>query len=297
MAIMTSARDISFKQLLVATDLSPASLLSLPYVVAIARRFDSTVFVAHVIPMFVYETARPQSIQAVTTECHAGAQEKLTEITGKLRAEAIEARTLLGEGDVGVVLSEWIDKHRFDLIAMGTTGRSGVRKLVLGSMAEEMIRVAECPVLTVGPEIYNEGPSALKDILCATDFSPDSAHAVLYARSLAERSASRLIIVHVRLAGEEQESERALRQRLNELVVSRADLPALSEVVVAEGKPGDKILEIANQHAADLIVIGVRGVGSMPRLASHFGSTAHNIVLRARCPVLTVRAPQNESTA
>ncbi len=86
MATMTSARDISFKQMLVATDLSPASLRSLSYVVAIARRFDSTVFVAHVIPMFVYETACPQSIQAVTAECHAGTQEKLTKITGKLRA-------------------------------------------------------------------------------------------------------------------------------------------------------------------------------------------------------------------
>lgn len=172
MAVMASARGISFKQILVATDLSPASLASLPYVVSIAQRFGATVFVAHVIPISVYETARPQSMQAVTTECRAGAQEKLKEITGELRAQGIEARTLLGEGDVGVVLSSWIDEHGFDLMAMGTTGRSGVRKLVLGSMAEEMIRVAECPVLTVGPEVSNEAPSALNNILCATDFSP-----------------------------------------------------------------------------------------------------------------------------
>lgn len=297
MATKTSAPPISFRQMMVATDLSPASIRSLPYVVAIARRFGSTVFVAHVVPLEIYGAARPQSMEAVTKETQAGAQEKLAEIVGKLRAQRVEARTLLGEGDVGVVLSEWIHEHHFNLIAMGTTGRSGVRKLVLGSMAEEMIRDAECPVLTVGPEISSEAPAGLETILYATDFSRDSAHAALYARSLVERSASRLIVLHVRVAGEEQESERALRQRLSELVGSRADHPALSEVVVAEGKPADKILEIANQHAADLIVIGVRGAGAMPRLASHFGSTAHDIVLRARCPVLTIRAPRTEGTA
>ena len=295
MATKANALPISFRQILVATDLSAASVLSLPYVVAIARRFGSTIFVGHVIPLMIYGAARPQSMEVVTKEARAAAREKLAEIVGRLRAQTVKARTLLGEGDVGVVLSDWIHEHHLELIAMGTTGRSGVRKLVLGSVAEEMIRVAKCPVLTVGPEISNEAPAGLGIILYATDFSRDSAHAALYARSLAERSASRLIVVHVRGAGDGQESERALRQRLTELVRRRADHPALSEVVVAGGKPADKILQVANQHAADLIVIGVRGVGAVPRLASHFGSTAHDIILRARCPVLTVRA--TESTA
>jgi nucleotide-binding universal stress UspA family protein len=297
MATNTSAPPISFRQIMIATDLSPASIRSLPYVVAIAQRFGSTVFVAHVIPLAIYGVARPQSLDAATKEAQAGAQENLTEIVRKLRTQGVEARTLLGEGDVGVILSEWIHEYHFELLAMGTTGRSGVRKLVLGSMAEEMIRDAECPVLTVGPEISSEAPAGFETILYATDFSPDSTHAALYARSLAERSALRLIVLHVRVAGEEQGSERALRKRMSEFAESRADHPALSEVVVAEGKPAEKILEIANQHAADLIVIGVRGAGATPRLASHFGSTAHDIVLRARCPVLTVRVPRTEDTA
>jgi nucleotide-binding universal stress UspA family protein len=293
----TSAAPIAFRHIMVATDLSPASIRSLPYVVAIAQRFGSTVFVAHVIPLEIYGVARPQSLEAVTKEAHAGAQEKLAELVGQLRKQGVEARTLLGEGDVGIILSEWIHEHHLELIAMGTIGRSGVRKLVLGSMAEEMIRDAECPVLTVGPEISSEAPAGLKTILYATDFSRDSTHAALYARALAERSALRLVFLHVRVAGEGQESERALRQRLSKLVESQPDNPGVSEVVVAEGKPADKILEIANQHAADLIVIGVRGAGAMPRMASHFGSTAHDIVLRARCPVLTVRLPRTEGTA
>jgi nucleotide-binding universal stress UspA family protein len=293
----TSAAPIAFRHIMIATDLSPASVRSLPYIVAIAQRFGSTVFVAHVIPLEIYGVARPQSLEAVTKEAHAGAQEKLAELVGQLREQGVAARTLLGEGDVGIILNDWIHEHHFDMIAMGTTGRSGVRKLVLGSMAEEMIRDAECPVLTVGPEISSEAPAGLKTILYATDFSRESAHAALYARALTERSALQLIVLHVRLVGEDQGSERALRQRLSEFVESQVDHSALSEVVVAEGKPADKILEIANQHAADIIVIGVRGAGPMPRLASHFGSTAHDIVLRARCPVLTVRVPRTEDTA
>lgn len=297
MATDTSAPPISFRRIMIATDLSSASIRCLPYIVAIARQFGSNVFVAHVIPLEIYGAARPQSMEAVTKEAQAGAQEKLAEVMGQLRAQGVEARTLLGEGDVGVILSQWIHEHHFELIAMGTTGRSGVRKLVLGSLAEEMIRDAACPVLTVGPEISSEARAGLETILYATDFSLDSGHAALYAQSLAQRSASRLVVLHVRVAGKKQESERALRQRLSRLVDSRAAHPALCEVVVAEGKPADKILEIANQHAADLIVVGVRGAGAVPRLASHFGSTAHDIVLRARCPVLTVRVPRTEGIA
>lgn len=297
MTTKTSAAPISFRQLLVATDLSPASVRSLPYIVGIAQRFDSTVFIAHVIPLLIYGVARPQSLEAAAKEVQEGAQEKLAAIAAKLRAQGIETRTLLAEGDIALVLPEWVREHHIELIAVGTTGRSGIRKLALGSTAEEIIRIAECAVLAVGPETSEESPAELQRILYATDFSADSAHAARYAISLAECSASRLIIVHVRGESKEQESGHALRQRLSELVASRGGHSALSEVLVAEGNPTDKIIEIANQHAADLIVIGVRGAGALPRLASHFGSTAHDIVVRARCPVLTVRAPRSEDAA
>ena len=78
---------------------------------------------------------------------------------------------MLEEGDIGVILPRWIKKNHIDLVAVGTTGRSGVRKLALGSIAEEIVRDAECPVLTVGQAAASTAGTkvALRGILYATN--------------------------------------------------------------------------------------------------------------------------------
>lgn len=292
MSATASLTAIKLKHILVATDLSPASLWSLPYVTAIARQYDATVYMAHVIPLGTYVAARPQSFDAIEEECRKTAQEKLDTFSAGVRKHGIQVQTLLTEGDVGVVLPDWIKKHDIDLVAVGTTGRSGVRKLVLGSIAEEIIREADCPVLTVGPASSDGSPVTLRSILYATDFSADSLQAAMYALSIAVHHDARLIVLHVRDEPGVEESKASLARRLHDLIPKDSNLAAKPEVLVAEGRPTKKILEIASEHSVDLIVIGVRGGGEFPRAASHFGSTAHDIIVRASCPVLTVRAPQ-----
>jgi nucleotide-binding universal stress UspA family protein len=289
MRITAKAAAIKIKRILVATDLSDASLWSLPYVTEIANRYSSMVFLAHAIPLETYAVARPQSFDRIEAECLKGAQRTLDSLSAGLQGHGVQTRTLLTEGDTGVILPQWIKKHRIDMVAVGTVGRSGVRKLLLGSVAEEIIRTAECPVLTVGQaSALSAGMTVtIRNIIHATDFSADSLEAGAYAVSLAQHHRSRLVVLHVRSEHESKLPKATLAEQLQRSIPGGLNLNA--ETLIAEGNAATKILEIANEHSASLIVIGVRGAGEWPRRASHFGSTAHDIVLGAPCPVFTVR--------
>lgn len=292
MSTTASAIALQLKHILVATDLSQASLWSLPYVIEIGRQYGSTVYVGHVIPFGTYVAVRPQTFDAVEEEVRQGAQKKLDSFAAEIKGHGVPTKTLLGEGDAGEVILGWIKEHQIDLVAVGTTGRTGVRKFVLGSFAEEIVRDAKCPVLTVGPA-SSAKQVAWRHILCATDFSDDSTEAAAYAVSLAGRHKTHLTMLHVRNEEDVKVSRASLAERMEKMIPSEANLSASAEVLIAEGKPGTKILEIAGEHSADLIVIGVRGAG-WSRAASHFGSTAHEIIVGASCPVLTVRASKQE---
>lgn len=289
MSTTASIKAFKLKHILVATDLSPASVWSLPYVIEIGRQYGSTVYVGHVIPFGTYVAVRPQTFDAVEEEVRQGAQKKLDSLAIEIKDRGVPAKTLLTEGDVGVELYTWVKKHHIDLVVVSTTGRSGVRKLALGSIAEEIVRDARCPVLTVGPASSASKRVALRNILYASDFSADSLRAGAFAISLAVHHRARLILLHVRTKEDGRLSKASLAERLGKLIPSKANLSVSAEVLIADGKPATKILEIADEHSVDLIVIGVRGSG-WSRAASHFGSTAHDIIVGASCPVLTARA-------
>lgn len=292
MAITSREAAVKLERILIATDLSPASLWSLPYVIDIAKKYGSTVFMAHAIPFGTYLVARPQTFDAIEEECRRGAQKKLDTYSAEVNEQSIPVQTLLSEGDIAVVLPEWISKNHIDLVAVGTTGRTGVRKLVLGSVAEEIVRDAECPVLTVGQGAASSAGTkvALRTILYATDFSADSLRARAYAMSLAEHHRARLILLYVSTQEDLKSSRMALVDRLQGVIPAGINIS--TERLIAKGKPCTKILEIASEHSVDLIAIGVRGAGGLSRVASHLGSTAHDIIVGASCPVLTARVPQ-----
>ena len=293
MRAVASSAAITLKNILVATDLSPASLQSLPHVVGVARQYGSTIYLATVIPLAIYGVARPESFHTIEMECHDYAQERLDRFSAGIGAQGIPAQVLLTEGDVALVIPDWIKQHKIDLLAVGTTGRGGLRKLFLGSTAEELIREVSRPVLTVGPALSGEAPASLRSILFATDFSAESFHAGQYACSMACHYTARLILLHVTDEHATQVSRRSLMRRLHDLIPEDLNLSNEPEELVAQGRPAGKILEIANQHSVDLIAIGVRGAGGLARAASHFGSTAHEVIVGATCPVLVVRAPDS----
>jgi nucleotide-binding universal stress UspA family protein len=190
-----------------------------------------------------------------------------------------------------------------DLIVMGTHGATGLERLLVGSVAEKVLRKAPCPVITV-PRLAppaSRADLALETILCAVDFSPSSTQALKYALSLAETAHGRLLLLHALewFAEEDDEaapsangaafptSEQDALAQLEELVPSDARSQCDAEALVGYGNPALEVLRVAAEQRADLIVLGVQGRGALD--LTLFGSTAQQVVRDATCPVLTVK--------
>jgi nucleotide-binding universal stress UspA family protein len=281
---------LSLKSILFATDFSVASMQALPYATGIAQRFDSKLYLVHIVPPEDYPPGWNSLDEAAQVACRA-AELKISSLLSTTPCSEVDCEAVVGNGDIWIGLSDFMRRHAIDLLVMSTVGRGGVRKFLLGSMAEEAMRESRCPVLTVGPESHAAEDRGLLQILYATDFSADSLAAAPYALAFAGNYSSRLTLVHA-LEGLPESpylDAQMARVRLRELVPLRVNLAATPNIIVEMGSPADVILKTADDTASDLIVIGAHGAGALARLASHFGSVAHKIVCRALCPVLTVR--------
>ena len=196
---------------------------------------------------------------------------------------------------------------------LGTHGRGGLSKLALGSVAEEVLRLASCPVLTIGPQAILPSANGVqfKAVLFATDFGPACAKAFRYALFFAEDCKAQLILLHIAdpihtfnvglepldqggyLQNELAESQAEMREnsarKLWKLIPSDARLAVMPKYLVETGFQAEGILSVAAMHKADLIVMGANEVRSA-RLASHIPwAVTHQVLCEARCPVLTVR--------
>jgi len=266
-----------FGNILFATDLSFTADAVVPHVIEIARVYRSKIYAVHV----------------KTSEWDGKQEEAVKGL--KDRLGSIPHEVVIKNGDVKPTLLKVAQQKNIDLIVVGTHGRTGLGRVLLGSVAEAIFREAACPVLTVGPRMLHKMLTPqIKEILFATDLTPVSAAAVRHAVSIAQENRSRLTILHVQpkpSPGEVLQSQDhatlALR-KLQELVPREFELWCDPYYMVEEGEPAEKILEVAAKYGADTIVLGIRphSVG----LATHLARpTAHRVVVGANCPVLTVR--------
>jgi nucleotide-binding universal stress UspA family protein len=186
-------------------------------------------------------------------------------------------------------------------VIVGTHGRSGFERLMLGSVTEKVLRKASCPVMTVprGSEDADTDPSRLfKRILCAVDFTESSMHALRHALSIAQEADATLTVVHVIeipadghempvLDGYVAKAQDAARARLASAIPEDARAYCTIDTVMPIGKAYREILRVADDRKANLLVIGVHGRGAVDRML--FASTAQQLVRMASCPVLTLR--------
>lgn len=292
----TGAR-ITLKNILFLTDFSEPSEAALPFAVAIAREFGATVQALHVLLPEPYVYTAPETTAVAIEAQEENAQAEMQRVEAQLTGVPHEVTVVRGVG-VWTALEEAITGCSADLIVLGTHGRTGAQKLLLGSVAEEIFRVARVPVLTIGPWVRNtvHNGARFNRVLFATDFTPESLAATPYAISLAQEHQARLILLHV-IRDHDVETKHqpggpsvadAMHQ-LHELVPKDAELWCRPEAVVEYGEPAARILEAAKERDADLIVIGVRNAGRLGAATHLERSVAHKVVAHAKCPVLTVR--------
>jgi nucleotide-binding universal stress UspA family protein len=285
--------NITLKNVLFATDFSPAAEKALVYATELAHRFGAALHVVNAV--------EPANYSLPPETWHVTDQTRDLE-TKKLRAflqtsfPKIESEVQIWEGPLSQVLASAIVRDRADLVVLGTHGHTGVGKLLLGSSAEEILRTAPCPVLTIGPHARSEQTLQLNEILYATDLSPASLSGACYAIALAQEYGARLTLLHVieeRKVDELVHSSDLIASSgrlLRSLVPADAILRFEPRCEVKQGVPAERILEVAQEVHAGLIVLGARRASGVPGAASHLPiATVHKVVANAPCPVLTVR--------
>lgn len=299
MQTVESTQRIALKNILFATDFSPCSSAALPYAFAFTRKYEATLHAAYIMPNdadLLFMT--PENWPTAMAEEDRRIKLCIEDLEQKL--QGLPHQLLTPKGKVADALLRIIEERDIDLLVLGTHGRSGVEKLFLGSVAEEIFRRAACPVLSVGPHASGrpEEQSQFKNIVFATDFSEESLAALPYTISLAEEDQAQLSLLHVveePAAGiaDIDAFKSSLLFRLDELVPPEAELWCHPESLLEFGhqlsRPAERIVQIAANHQADLIVLGVRPVHARFGLATHMASTTSEILTWAACPVLTVR--------
>jgi len=287
-----AAKPLALNKILWATDFSPSALASLPYAVAFARRYHSSVYLAHVIVPHPYPLVSPDVapyIEGLST----AASKRLSELSDSAPFTDLPCQTLLGHGEVAEELNGMVRDYQIDLVVAGTHGRRGLRRFLLGSVSEEIWRTAACPVLTVGPHVTKQAAAEIepRQILYPTDLSEESFSAARYALSFALEYASHLTVLHVvpsAIRTSVRLLARALRDEVRALIPAEADLWCEPDCVVESGDPAETILKVAREQQADLIVLGVRSPEELA--AQRIGNVAYRVVTEADCPVLTVRS-------
>lgn len=290
-------RDLDIKRILVPTDLSPQSIVSLQYARFFAERFNSALTLLYVDPIVfpVNETGTDIPLYFASTPDHIAALEK------EVRAYADAALQGVSYGVAAVVgqpvptIIQEQDERAADLVIMATHGLRGWRRLILGSVTEGVLRAGDCPVLSVS---RGEGrllmPDPVKKILCPINFTDVARASLEYASHLASVFDCELAVVHV---VEDEERKHALagspdvRGWIDPAVRNRCTY----KEIVLRGGAAERVLDCAEDLGADLIVIGAQH--KRFRDETVIGTTTERLVRFARIPVLSVPRRVEAETA
>jgi nucleotide-binding universal stress UspA family protein len=297
---------MQIKSIICATDFSDLSNNAVNYGISLAKEFGAKLYLCHVIDLssatmydeatFAFET------QYVHMEDYA--HERLRFLVG---AKDVDWEPLVTIGRAADEIARLAEEKKVDMAITATRGRSGLKRLVLGSVTEHLMRTLHCPLLTVkNPE---DIPDSEKDlevkfnrILVGCDFSPDSNLALQYGLSLAQEFQSELHLVHVvappiykDLSKSTKETRDRFRQDLNKQLKEKLEAMVPSDarnwckpnITLLTGRPDEELSKYAVVQDMDLLVMGVRGHGVVESL--FVGATTDRVVRKSPCAVLAVR--------
>jgi nucleotide-binding universal stress UspA family protein len=296
---LTEEFPIRMKRILFATNFTETSAAALPYAAAFARRFNAEICATHIIPHEEYAHLEPAQRDETVSRMKQTARKRIKRLLAQSRFNDIRFRIILDHGDVMETISKVVESEQIDLIVAGSHGRHGPQKLVFPAVDESIARMAECPVLLVGPHVVLE-PAAETDIqriLHPCDFRTYSGAGLKYSYALAQAYGADLYLLHItENAWDEPLSTRVTPEAFFHMRLAENELPSHPTGIglhfqVEFGPPESLILEAAETHAPQLIVMGVPSTNH-PELWAHFpGPLVYDIASHALCPVLAVRHP------
>lgn len=298
---------IEIRQILCPIDFSDFSRHALVHAVALARWYQSTITLLHVHYLAPIAPAAPDLPPTILDpELRDDVLQAMKRMAAAHVAPDVPVRYELDEGGAVAGILATAASLPGDLIVMGTHGRAGFERLILGSVTEKVLRKAPCPVLSVPHPSAEPASPLFRRILCAIDFSDCSMRGLDYAISLAQEADATLTVLHVLELPPELPTdwrqtlsppslrehmvalEENRRAQLEQAVPAEVRTYCTVETEMEAGAPYRAILRMARDRHSDLIVIGVRGRGAAD--VTFFGSTANQVVRHASCGVLTIRS-------
>ncbi|MDX1545735.1 MAG: universal stress protein [Rhodothermales bacterium] len=290
------------------TDFSEGAGTALEHALHLARHFNAVLHVLHVVPAFGEDPvlnayAAASGTEHFTQRLRADAEAELRTLAER-HLSGVSVRRVITAGIPGAVITEYAAAHEIDVVVMGTHGRRGVRRLLLGSTAGEVVHRAPCHVLTVRrPDAPAAEPRPIQRILAPVDFNEAAGPLLRIARALASSYGAFLDVLHVikplpfavtfaspmTIHDLVPDVEQRARTRLEALFAEAgAEDPPPAAFHVLEGHPARAIVQAAEAQQADLIVVAPRRLGRVEHAL--LGSVAEHVVRTATCPVFVAKA-------
>jgi nucleotide-binding universal stress UspA family protein len=285
-----SPNTLQFKTIAVAIDLTESASPALRYAQAMARMYDSTLVLVHVIDPLAY--AFPNGAPSLLRANTAAAAE-LKRIEEETSALGIPVHSVIESGIVCERILQAMNEHHAELLLLGTRAKTEAGRLALGTVARQLLARSRCPIMTISPDALNSLPWAgcWRRVVAATDFSPASIRALQCAHQVALRQ---LILLHVPRGEHRNEDLRCL-ERLRFLAPFNESHTVPVEHIVASGSAGKVIAEYTEKFAADLVVLG----SPENELAEEdfATSTVLQVISKVKCPVLCLPFVKKEHPA
>ncbi len=291
--IHLSTKDVHFKRVLVGTDFSKPANHALNMAIAISQIFGSELFLVHAVTPIVYgDGQNPIPAEVFTAELEAAKDGMTKLVASDPRLTGLRVNTTVASAGAVDLMEQVAKEEKVDLLVLGSHGASGIERLLLGSVAESVLRRTSKPVLIVGPNSHIER-HPFRSILFCTDLDIGNLRAAQYASALAEGSDGRLTLLHVvednvKTPGAKSDlDESHLQHQLLSLLPADAKVFCKPKIRIEYGSPSQVIPGVAESEAASLIVVGLRG---RPSMADHAPwSVLSHIIRDAKCGVLAVR--------
>lgn len=299
---------MQIKKIICTTDFSDLANFSIFYGVSLAREFKAKLYLCHVIDL---SSATMYGEATFGFESQLMHMEDFTYERMKtiMSEHDVEWEPLVATGNAADEIARVAEEKAADIAITATRGRSGLKRLILGSVTEHLMRTLHCPLLTVrGLEQDIKDGVRFKRILVGTDFSPDSDLAFEYGLSLAQEFQSELHLVHVleppsyRELPESVDREgeiirKKLHEELNNKLEGMVPKDAFNwckpRTTLLAGDPHEELSKYADIHNIDLMVLGVTGHSRVESL--FVGSTTERVIRKAPCSVLSVRPMTKEA--
>ena len=274
------------KTIVVATDLDGRADAALEYARKLASAYGARIILAHGLDPVDYASieAVPGKVLSSMTETARAAIDRMA---ADLIREGIHSHSVIRQGEVAEMLVDVARQYEAGLIVLGTEGRQGAGPVLVGAVAEYLVRMAHCPVLAVAAD-FNAGafrPVPGGPVMLAMEKNEATPEAIATAGSLAETFHRTLIVVHARRPEEAVAFLNPMATTVEQFgVESSGRFPV--RCIVKDGKPGDAIVEAIGQYSPSVLVIGVKHTSETP--GPH--CTAFTLLARSRVPVLCVPA-------